>query len=71
MGLDITAYEKVIPIGRHVEGWCEDEGHRHVFVYKGFEQSARGLTLDSEIKAGGTTLVDGGCVETSGDEIAF
>jgi hypothetical protein len=59
MGLDITAYEKVIPLGRHVEGWCEDEGHRSVFVYKGFEQSGRGLHLDGEIKAGGSKTAGG------------
>lgn len=69
MGLDITAHEKIIPIGRHTADgeWCEEENHQTVFVYKGFQQSGRGLNLDVESRQ----FMEGGCVETSGEMIRF
>lgn len=67
MGLDVTAYEKIVPIGRHTEDWCADEDHHTVLAYKGFEQSTRGLILDAERG----NLRVGGCVTTSGREFDF
>jgi hypothetical protein len=45
MGLDITAYSHLKPVGLHVEPgtWCEDDTHIPVMTYDSFPQSYRGL----------------------------
>jgi hypothetical protein len=45
MGLDITAYSHLAPVGLHLEPgvWCEDDVHVQVMAYDCFPQSYRGL----------------------------
>lgn len=45
MGLDITAYSHLEPVGLHVDlgTWCEDDNHVQVMTYDSFPQSYRGL----------------------------
>lgn len=61
MGLDVTAYSKLTPVGRHVEEWCEDEDHIGAFAYACFSASFRGIPVLGERVIGGTTFVEGGC----------
>lgn len=75
MGLDITAYETAIELPpheysegtaeNHWEDSCYDLGHERVFVYVGFEQSARGLVLYDNVKHydGGTGIRYGPCYQ--------
>jgi hypothetical protein len=45
MGLDITAYSHLNPIGLHLDlgTWCEDDDHILVMTYDAFPESYRGL----------------------------
>lgn len=62
MGLDITAYSNLKPVGKHVETWCEDEDHVEVFSYADFPQSFRGIpVLATELNGDSTSFLVGGC----------
>lgn len=75
MGLDITAYSRLTPVGFHEkdpelnEGdsggdWCYYEGHVQAFAYARFPQSFRGVPVLRTI-AGGVSIVEGGCFEVT------
>jgi hypothetical protein len=62
MGLDITAFSKLTPVGKHTVGWCEDENHVAACAYESFPQSFRGLPiLGTQGHAGIPRFIDGGC----------
>ena len=64
MGLDITAYSHLTAIGKHTNGWCEDEDHIEAFSYDEFPQSFRGIPILSAYRptlADGSKILDGGC----------
>lgn len=61
MGLDITAYSNLRAVGKHTEGWCEDDDHVTAMAYDSFPASFRGLpVLGTETYAGARFLM-GGC----------
>jgi hypothetical protein len=57
MGLDITAYSNLKPVGLHADGWCDDEEHVMAYAYNCFPASFRGLP---ELGAH-TSFMLGGC----------
>lgn len=62
MGLDITAYSHLTPIGRHTgDEWCDDEDHVQAFAYDDFPQSFRGLPILAMNEAASATFIEGGC----------
>lgn len=61
MGLDITAYSNLTPIGVHTEGWCQAENHVTAFAYEGFEASFRGLPILEVRDMGSASFIWGGC----------
>lgn len=61
MGLDITAYSHLKPVGKHTEGWCEDENHVNAFAYLPFTASFRGIPVtDTDDQ-----FINGGCFEVT------
>lgn len=52
MGLDITAYSHLTPVGRHTENWCPDETHIRAYTYNTFTASFRGLPILGELPPG-------------------
>jgi len=61
MGLDITAYSHLSAVGRHTDGWCENDDHVQAFAYDSFPASFRGIeVLATELTRGDRFLV-GGC----------
>lgn len=70
MGLDITAYSRLKPVGQHtsLDSWCEDESHVTAFIYSDFPASFRGVTVtgtDDQFTYGGCYAVTDG-TETHG-----
>ena len=63
MGLDITAYSNLKPVGRHTDSWCEDDRHVTAYAYDCFPQSFRGLQVLATDISHGTGFVLGGCYE--------
>ncbi len=61
MGLDITAHSRLTPLGKHTDGWCEDEDHIEAFAYDTFPDSFRGIPVLATEHAGGSTFLHGGC----------
>ncbi len=61
MGLDITAYSKLTPVGKHADDYCEDEDHVHAFAYSCFPESFRGIPVLGEWAVSGTSFLEGGC----------
>jgi hypothetical protein len=60
MGLDITSYSRLAPVGMHVEPgeWCDDyDNHVQAFAYDEFPQSFRGLP----VLAHDRNFILGGC----------
>lgn len=64
MGLDITAYSRLKPVGKHTDDWCEESYddnfnrvHVQAFAYSDFPQSFRGIPILGT-KA---TFIQGGC----------
>lgn len=60
MGLDITAYSHLTHVGKHTDGWCEDEDHVQAYAYDGFDASFRGipiLGIDQQFIIGGCYAV--------------
>lgn len=57
MGLDITAYSRLELVGKHTDGWCEDEDHVSAYAYDSFPASFRGI----EVVATDQNLLLGGC----------
>jgi hypothetical protein len=46
VGLDITAYSNLKPVGKHTdEAWCENEDHIYAFAYDSFPLSFRGIPV--------------------------
>lgn len=68
MGLDITAYSRLKPVGKHTEGWCGDESHVEAYAYDCFPASFRGIPiLGTAAGSGGDTFMVGGCYTVTGD----
>ena len=69
MGLDITAYSKLIHIGKHADDWCDQYDktgnriHVQAYAYSTFPQSFRGIpvTRTRASASGESTFFDGGC----------
>lgn len=61
MGLAITAYSKLTPVGHLVLPWCGEGGHGHidVFAYDAFPQSFRGI----EVVGTEPGFLRGGCYQ--------
>lgn len=57
MGLDITAYNRLALVGRHVASWCEEDHHVQAFVYDAFPQSFDGVDVIAQEKG----CLVGGC----------
>jgi len=67
MGLDITAYSHLRPVGRHADGgWCEDDQHVHAFAYNDFPDSFRGIPILGTDAFGKDYFIDGGCYAITG-----
>lgn len=45
MGLDVTAYSNLTPIGQHTHDWCQEDDHVVAFAYSNFTASFRGLPV--------------------------
>lgn len=70
MGLDVTAYSHLRPIGTHVVGhsWCEVEEHVVAYAYECFPQSFRGIpVLGRDSLTEGPRFVYGGCFERTAE----
>lgn len=79
MGLDITAYSRLAPVGRHektpaknegepggLDDWCYYDGHVQAFAYDCFPRSFRGIpVLTTKTVPDGTPLLVGGCYATT------
>jgi hypothetical protein len=65
MGLDITAYSHLVPVGKHVDDWCENEDHVETYAYDSFPQSFLGIPILSTSTGHDTTLLEGGCYAIS------
>lgn len=77
MGLDITAYSNLLPIGFHIkdvalnegepgglDDYCYYEDHVHAYAYDSFPQSFRGIqVLTTRVVGSGETFIEGGCYE--------
>ncbi|MFI1197731.1 hypothetical protein ACH4T9_31345 [Micromonospora sp. NPDC020750] len=63
MGLDITAYSHLKHVGKHTDGWCEDNDHVQAFAYDCFPASFRGIPVLGTEQHSGTGLMVGGCHE--------
>lgn len=51
MGLGITAYSHLTPVGVNIEGWCQDDNHVQTYTYHPFDASFRGLpVLDADLE---------------------
>lgn len=61
MGLDILAYSQLKAVGKHTEGWCDDEDHVNAFAYDTFPKSFAGIPILSTSKVGGSGFIEGGC----------
>lgn len=66
MGLDITAYSHLKPLGLH-EDDCTDYRHIHAYAYADFPLSFRGIPILSTRTVpsydGETSFIEGGCYE--------
>jgi hypothetical protein len=79
MGLDITAYSRLRPVGKHVkdpalnegepggvDDWCHYDDHVQAFAYDSFPDSFRGIpVLGTRQLGGGSVLLHGGCFEVT------
>lgn len=63
MGLDITAYSHLNPVGAHADSWCDNDDHTRAFVYDCFPQSFRGIPVLSTETIGSSDFLIGGCYE--------
>lgn len=68
MGLDITAYSRLKPVGKHGDDWCEesyDEDfnrvHVQAYAYDGFPQSFRGIPILGTRTVSNSSFIEGGC----------
>lgn len=69
MGLDITAYSNLKPIGKHAEDWCGDDSydkdynrvHVQAYAYECFPQSFRGIAVLGTRQVSGSSFLEGGC----------
>lgn len=69
MGLDITAYSRLKHVGKHADGWCEEQYndetwervHVAAYAYDSFPQSFRGIPVIGTTASGASTFLDGGC----------
>lgn len=61
MGLDITAYSNLRAVGKHTEGWCEDDDHVTAMAYDSFPASFRGITVLGTETHGSSSFLIGGC----------
>jgi hypothetical protein len=57
MGLDITTYSHLKPVGMHADGWCEDEEHVTAYAYSCFPTSFRGIPVVGQRD----DFIEGGC----------
>lgn len=70
MGLDITAYSRLKPVGKHTDDWCDDENHVSAYAYDCFPQSFRGIeTLGTMWGLDGSPFLDGGCFQTTTETV--
>lgn len=69
MGLDITAYSNLNPVGKHTDGWCENEEHVVAYAYNDFPKSFRGIPVLGERDR----MLLGGCFEMTDEteKLAF
>lgn len=61
MGLDITAYSYLAPVGKHTDEWCEDEYHVEAYAYDSFPQSFRGIPILGNDLHGLSGYIEGRC----------
>jgi hypothetical protein len=61
MGLDITAYSNLTPIGKHTKNYCEDDNHVHAYAYSCFPASFRGIPVLGTERDDYTEFLEGGC----------
>lgn len=67
MGLDITAYSHLAPVGNHTDGWCNEEDghgdllHIQAFAYDCFPASFAGIPVLGKRTSGGAAFLEGGC----------
>jgi hypothetical protein len=67
MGLDITAYSRLEPAGKHTDNWCQDENHVQAYAYDTFPQSFRGIPVLATEPINGTGFIWGGCYAHTDD----
>ena len=74
MGLSITAYSRLKPVGRHTEEgeWCKNNDHVEAYTYASFPQSFRGIEVLSVVGGDvGEMCLIGGCYEITADTAKY
>jgi hypothetical protein len=71
MGLDVTAYSHLEPVGRHTDEWCGADDHVQAFAYATFPQSFRGVPVVGIKEINGERFFEGGCYALTVDSDVF